>query len=311
MNPIKPALGQLRFRSLMLMETLLECGSLHAAAQQLHLTQPALSSMLREIETAFGGKLFERSPKGMQPNTVGAALIERSRLILNELRNAEREALALREGRGELRLGVTPMMMLDMVPRALHRFGKHSPDTRVFIKEGNVPMLFKELAVGNVDMVLARFSPLYSDAAKLAHRPLFDDSPCVMAKPTHELIRKKRLRWDDVVHAKWALPPRETVTWQNFAQAFTVRGLVPPEAQYESSSFHSSVRLVHQTEALMVAPASVAADYERLGLVTRLPLKFPGVLPPISLIQRSEYANRPVVDEFIQALQAQLPGWAA
>nr|WP_245153341.1 LysR substrate-binding domain-containing protein [Allopusillimonas ginsengisoli] len=238
----------------------------------------------------------------MQPNVIGAAVIERARLIVNELKNAEQEAQLLREGKTELRLGVTPMMMLDAVPRALQQFADRHPDTRVFINEGSVPTLCSALRSGSVDIVLSRPDPLFSSAPGLDLQPLFNEDPCVMACPSHPLLSKKRVRWEDLVHEKWILPPLQTFTWQNFAQAFIIRGLLPPEAHYECASFHSSVRLASRTSALMVAPMSVGAHYESLRLVKRLDLSFPGVLAPISLIQRSERPNVPVVNDFIETL---------
>ncbi|XXQ56132.1 LysR family transcriptional regulator [Xenophilus aerolatus] len=73
---LRRLLGRLRFRHLQLLVALDRGGSLRAAAAVLHLTQPALSKALGEVESAFGFKLFTRGARGLTPTPQGALVVQ-------------------------------------------------------------------------------------------------------------------------------------------------------------------------------------------------------------------------------------------
>src|SRR5438067_968757 len=79
------ATNQLRIRHLRLVETLVSAGSLHKAATELHLSQPAASAMLQEVEGALGAKLFDRTHKGVTLTARGTTALARLRAVLVEL----------------------------------------------------------------------------------------------------------------------------------------------------------------------------------------------------------------------------------
>jgi DNA-binding transcriptional LysR family regulator len=68
-------------RQIRLLTVLGECGSLRKAAEIMSQTQPALTKSLHEIEELIGEPLFSRTPKGLQPNTLGEALTRYARLV--------------------------------------------------------------------------------------------------------------------------------------------------------------------------------------------------------------------------------------
>ncbi|MEG6525989.1 LysR family transcriptional regulator, partial [Bordetella bronchiseptica] len=78
-------LGHIRIKHLRLLELVVQYGSLRKAAEGLHLSEPAASQMLREVESTFGVTLFERGRRGMRPNPFADVLVGRVRVILREL----------------------------------------------------------------------------------------------------------------------------------------------------------------------------------------------------------------------------------
>ena len=79
-------LGSLRLRHFRLVERLISEGTMHKAARTMNITQPAASLMLRELESAIGVSLFERSRRGMTATAAGMMLLDRARAILGEAR---------------------------------------------------------------------------------------------------------------------------------------------------------------------------------------------------------------------------------
>ena len=300
---------QLRIKHLALLDAIASSGSLHGAAKVMHLTQPALTSMLHEIESIFGTPLFVRTKKGLAANTVGTTLIDRARLILNELTRADNEVVQILNGKIEFTLGVTPMMMLEIVPRALHTINLIMPNLKLIFVERNVPILLEELAQGKIDMVLASFpfdSASEHEKDVFESIRLFEEKLCVLVRNGHPLLAKTRINWSDIAKAQWVLPVQSTLTWRNFSRAFIQRSMTPPEPKYVSNSFHSNIRVIAHTDCLMVAPLSVGKHYSAIGLVKVLDIPFPKAPNPVSIIlKKNRVRNEPekkIISVFLEQL---------
>jgi DNA-binding transcriptional LysR family regulator len=226
---------RLRLRHLELLVALADAGTMRAAATRLHLSQPALSKMLAEIETGFGARLFERSPQGLAANALGHAAIYRARVMLGELSRGKDEVDALRTGAmGVLRVG--SLSVTVSVPRAIVQLRRHLPGARVQIREGRVRELIQLLLDGELDCVFGAITPelLASDLlALLRPEVLLEDELCVLCADTHPLARRRKLRWADLHAVPWVAPPKDTLVRQGLMTAFLNEGLQPPEPAIE------------------------------------------------------------------------------
>ncbi|MCK9507092.1 MAG: LysR family transcriptional regulator [Pigmentiphaga sp.] len=90
--------SRLRLRHLDLLEALHTLRSVHKAAAQLGMTQPAASKLLVELEDAFGVPLFTRSHRGITPTPYGTALVQKVGVLLADLDGAREEIAALTRG---------------------------------------------------------------------------------------------------------------------------------------------------------------------------------------------------------------------
>lgn len=100
---IRPAIDRLRIKHLRLLELLVELGTVRKAAEHLHVSQSAVSQMLKELEAAFGGPLFARTRGGVEANERSRTLLRRLRPMLGELRAAQNEMLT--SAQAVLRIG--------------------------------------------------------------------------------------------------------------------------------------------------------------------------------------------------------------
>lgn len=133
-----------------------EHGSVHAAARALFLTQPAITKAIRELETDVGVALLMRNTQGVVVTERGMMLLERARLIVNELERAEAQMALARDGyHGKLNIGVTPMAGLTVLPAAFDAFRKRLPDTAVTFLEYPVAQVAENLRNGKLDFALA------------------------------------------------------------------------------------------------------------------------------------------------------------
>jgi DNA-binding transcriptional LysR family regulator len=293
---------RLRLRHLELLVALAQAGTLRAAALRLHLSQPALSKMLGEIETGFGARLFERSSQGVTANALGGAVVYRARVILGELSRGKDEVDALRTGAtGVLRVGT--LSVTSAVPKAVVQLRRALPGARVQILEGRVRELIQRLLEGELDCVFGAITPelLTSDLLpQLRPEVLLEDELCVLCGTDHPLVRRRRLRWTDLRAAAWVTPPKDTLVRQAFMTAFLNEGLEPPEPAIEVLSSVSVGSLLRMDAALLGAVRLEHAQDElsRAG-VRRLALTPAVPLPSLGLYtRRASESPAPLVQAF-------------
>jgi molybdenum-dependent DNA-binding transcriptional regulator ModE len=127
---------RLKFRQLVLLDALGASQSLRKAAAQTHLTQPAASRAMAELESAFGVQLFERSHSGMAPTVYGNALIQHARRVLFDVQQAHAEIQALRSGsQGVVRLGSLLPPATGLLPKAVGEIKKRLPHLRISLEQ--------------------------------------------------------------------------------------------------------------------------------------------------------------------------------
>jgi DNA-binding transcriptional LysR family regulator len=298
---------RLRLRHLELLVALADAGTMRAAAGRLHLSQPALSKMLGEIETGFGARLFERSPQGLAANALGEAAVYRARVIFGELSRGKAEVDALRTGAtGVLRLGT--LSVTASVPKAIAHLRGHHPGARVQVQEGRVRDLIQRLLDGELDGVFGAITPelLASELLPLL-RPevLLRDELCVLCAQAHPLARRRRLGWADLRACDWVAPPKDTLVRQALMTAFLNEGLEPPEPAVEVLSSVTIGTVLRLDPSLVGAVrAEHAQDEVARGGLRQLRVGPAIPLPSLGLYtRRSAGPPAPLVGAFAAALQ--------
>jgi LysR family transcriptional activator of nhaA len=135
--------------------TVARSGSIAAATQRLHLSQPALSSQLKTLERACRARLLERGRRGVALTFEGRAVFERCERIFSE---GEELTALIRNGfqaPALLRLGVRPTVAREAVLRAMDFAAKAEPSCRVAVFSGDPESLLARLKAQSVDLVLS------------------------------------------------------------------------------------------------------------------------------------------------------------
>ncbi|MCQ6255106.1 LysR substrate-binding domain-containing protein [Pseudomonas sp. Q11] len=140
------------FRAVML------SGSMTAAAESLHTSQPNISRLVAQLERNAGFKLFERVAGRLLPTAEGAALfadVERAFIGLHSLeRSAQNIRLA---GTGRLRIAAVPSLSLTVLPRVVQRFRQETPDVAISLHTNDSPMVAHWVASQFCDLGLASY----------------------------------------------------------------------------------------------------------------------------------------------------------
>ncbi|WP_042302427.1 LysR family transcriptional regulator [Paraburkholderia kururiensis] len=130
-----------------------ELRSVRAASEQLHVTQPAISRQIQDLEDAIGAALFERTPRGLKLTAAGEAYLHEAREILARVDAANRLARQIAAGlRGHLRIGfVENAAWSGIVSTALRTFEQKVPHVSLELQPMNTPEQLDAIAAGRLD----------------------------------------------------------------------------------------------------------------------------------------------------------------
>ena len=159
-------------KQMMAFVALVDTGSFSGAAARIHVTQPALSQQIKEMERLLGVTLVERLPRDIRLTRAGQVAIERVRAIL-AMTNDLASEVRLQQGlTGRLTLGVIPTIAPYLLPRALTRIKAAALDIDMRVREAQTADLLDDVARGRLD---AAVIALPYDLHGLVAEPLFTD----------------------------------------------------------------------------------------------------------------------------------------
>ena len=155
MTDISKTLRDITLRQLKTFRSVANAGGISAAARELHLTQPAVSMQLKELENSCGMALYERSGRGIQLTTAGETVLNTANTILDTLRNTQ-EAL---DGMIGLKTGVLKLATVStakyFAPSILSAFRSEHPEINVQLVVGNRQEVIDLLNKNSCDLVPA------------------------------------------------------------------------------------------------------------------------------------------------------------
>jgi len=181
-------------KRLQVLLSVVELGSVTAAADALVYTPSAVSQQLRRLEREVGQPLLRRHARGMSPTDAGLVLAAHARTVLRRLSAAEAdlaEIAGLRQGR--LALGTFPTVASSFLPLAVHRFSELHPAIRLEIRSERQPQLIEWLENGTVDLsLLWDYQWQRLDSTQLDLTELFSDPTVLLVSSQHRLARRRR-----------------------------------------------------------------------------------------------------------------------
>jgi DNA-binding transcriptional LysR family regulator len=204
-------------RQLKVFEAVARLRSFSRAAEELHLTQPAVSTQIRKLEAHADNVLFEQFGKKIYPTPAGAELLQISRAIIQQFEAAE-NAMASFKGVSGGRLNVGVISAGDyFLPRLLVEFaGRHSGVT-LNLTVHNRAGLLTHIADNLTDLAIMVRPPIGDDTVNEAFAP---HPYVVVAAASHPLAGKKRIALADVIREPFIVRERGSDTWNSMEDAF-------------------------------------------------------------------------------------------
>jgi DNA-binding transcriptional LysR family regulator len=259
---------------------IVDLGSLGRAAQEISLSQPALSRLIAEMEARLGAGLFERHGKGMTLTSFGEVLLPHARHLLFEMAQA-REALLAVQGlkRGKARIGAVATIARSVLPGAIDRLLKAAPELSVELVEAEDDRLLLALERREVDLAIARDLAEQDEVIAVAECE-FDDRYSVFCAASHPLASAGPVSIAEVMNEKWVLSAAGSTPRALFDDLVRSADAAAPRVALETWSTNAAIACVAQTQFLGWLPRPLFSGEEAAGTVRALDV------PQLSLPRR-------------------------
>lgn len=217
------------------------------ASQQLHRTQPALTSCIRRLEEECGAPLFEKAGRGIRLTAAGKVLLKWAQRMRFDVEDARREIASIGQGlSGHVRIGIVPTAAQFLLPPVARQLLREAPEVTLRTVVGLIDALKPLLRAGELDLMVGTESPAEDG---FVSQVLAEDAIVVAASASHELLRGQPTL-KDLTAYRWALQPPGAPTRDWLDHTFDRKRLPRPRVQVESTMLLMLPTLIAETGLL-------------------------------------------------------------
>lgn len=296
--------ARLRFRQLQFLVAVDEHGSLHRVAEQLAMTQPGATKMLRELESTFGARLFERTSRGVIANELGRCVVRYARLAQADLGQLREEIAGVLTGQGgRLAVGAIGGALTAVLADALVELRQRQPSLSITLREDTSAGLLGALDAGRLDVALCR-RRVAAQPEFYTWEPLAEEPVVVAVGPRHRLAGARRPRLADLAASAWVVYPAAMPLRSLLERELMEHGLPLPRQMVETASMLATVLLL-QRDATLAAllPATTVAVWQAHGMAVGLPIPIRSRSEPYGIVMRRDWKHTPAAALFIDVLR--------
>jgi LysR family transcriptional regulator, regulator of abg operon len=250
-------------------------GSLRAAAQQLHVSQPALTAAIQQLELELRAPLLIRTKRGVTLTRFGDAFIRHARLIVAESQRAHDEMRQLRgDWEGQITFSASPAVALQTLPQALASFSKEYPGVTVKVRDGLFPGVAPSLRDGSLDFALSA-AHRHDIDEDLECEPLSVSEVVIAARKDHPQGEARHLA--QLQECSWVYSSAPRGPGALIEEAFRHNGLPLPKVGMVCESFLALPGLLAHSDWLTTMPRALfernafRADLRTIAVQETLP----------------------------------------
>ncbi len=281
----------LNFRQIEAFRAVMQTGTTTAAAAMLHTTQPSISRLLAQMQSATQLKLFDIQKGRLRPTHEARQLFEMVQRHFLGLDRIEQSVAVMRKsGTGSLRVGCTPALGLSVMPRVIHAFSQLYPEVHINLQTIGAHHLREGLLHGLYDVVLSTTAINHPQLdATILHR---GNAVCVM-HPQHPLAPRGSLHVCDLQDQVLLTLNADDEIHQQFQRTMQQHG-IEAAATVETTYSVTICMMAAQGTGVGIVNPYVASVFERdlqiLPLLPRCPVEvsmaFSGQSAPSAIAEK-------------------------
>jgi LysR family transcriptional regulator of gallate degradation len=266
--------------------SLAEKRNMPAVAREFGITQPAISSALKDLESGLGVTLFNRNARGLTATPAGEIVAFYFKRVLSELRHIGPD-IAASEGtlQGSVNVGALPLGRTQILPLAIASLLARHPGLHVTTVESPYDALAASLRSGDIDFILGALRSA-SEAKDLQQEPLFEDRISVIARAGHPLARAKRIDFRMLREARWTLSRHGSPSRELLERFFSDARQAPPLPAVETGDLAVLRGLLLESDMLTAISAHQLRYEIRDGSLVVLDFPLEETQREIGLTQR-------------------------
>ncbi len=213
---------RLNFRQLQAFVATARLRSFSRAAQEIGISQPALSKAVSDLEADVGYALFDRTTRRVSLTSAGAQFLPSAERVINAYGSAREDLESLARGRGgRVAIACLPSVAFGLMPRVLAAFATDYPDIIVDLIEQRADQVSDSVRSGEVDIGIAN---LMGDPKGLQTTPLMEDRFALVCPVGHPLAQKKTVRWRELETVPIIAMTPDSGIWQEIESALRRNG---------------------------------------------------------------------------------------
>lgn len=294
---------RIRFRHLQTFVEVARQRSVMKAAATLHVSQPAVTKTIRELESELGVAVLERDGRGIRVTRHGEVFLRHAGAALSAMRQGIDSVSASSLGAAApIRIGALPTVSSRIMPRAMELFLAGNPPPRIKIVTGENSVLLEQLRIGDLDIVVGRLAaPEQMTGFSFEH--LYSEQVQFVVRPGHPLLTLGSAALSHLDRYVLLMPTTSSII-RPFVDRFLIaNGLATPAAQVETVSDSFGRAFVRRTDAVWIISAGVVAADIGEGLLATLPVDTSETRGPVGLTIRASAPPLPALDILMETIR--------
>lgn len=298
----------MEFKQLRHFVAVVESGTLSGASHVLHITQPALTRSIKNLEAQLQAELFDRGSRGVTPTEAGTRLYHQAKMILNETARTALDVTSTAKGqRGSLNVGVAAMFAGNPMSDIVIRLAETVPELTINVTEGFFEGLIADLKTAHVEALITNFPPGVADEG-LIFEPLVTVRSYFVVSSKHPLANKKDVSMADLQEHHLALVGQAQVSVL-VAELFAAENLTLLKPAIETNSLTLLRSLVLSDSYVSLLPEHLLDQDVQDGRIVRLAMEGTPFKRSSGLILRALETQRPAVKQFVDATRKVFADW--
>jgi DNA-binding transcriptional LysR family regulator len=291
---------RIKLRDLHVFQAVVQAGSMTKAANQLAISVPVVSKAIADLEHSVGVQLLDREPQGVAPTAYGRALLHRSAIAFEELRQGIKDIEFLADPTvGEVRIGSTVTLAASFISAIIDRLSRRYPRIAFRVVAEGTEML-RDLHERSVDLLIYRQFRPFADE-RVSFEFLFESPYVVAAGANNPWLKRRRIALAELKDEPWALPPPEGRFGSYVGEVFRAAELDFPRTAVVASALELRANLLKTGRYLAIFPDFWLRLPEPHPFIKKLPVELPIESGPIGVVTLKNRALSAAAQLFIEA----------
>jgi DNA-binding transcriptional LysR family regulator len=290
------------FVDLRLIVNIADTRNLARAAERSHLSAPAASNRIRNLEKDLGFALLYRSAHGMIPTPAGEAFVHHARLVLERVEHLAGDMQEYGEGiKGHVRIWANTTAISEFLPAALSTFLRDYPDVNIDLREVLSGDIVKGVGDGATDIGIVAGNV---HAGQLQMLPYRDDRLVLVTAMDHPLARESSVAFAQTLGDHYVSLPTSSAIHMFIDNAAHLLGS-RIKLRIQVGNFEAACRMIEAGVGIGVVPRSVAVRHARSLAIAIVPLDDPWAERKLKICVRGLAALPPFARVLVERLTAQ------